>query len=370
MTDTVFEESARPGSGEAPAGSAPRRRWWHRWPDWSERLVVVWSFVYGLAGLYWALGGDGYPFAKTIQDRSSASILEPSSASVVAPAMAAFGAVGVVVGLLMVRGRCTGRARRTLLAFGWTAGAALTFLVPDYSLLGLLVFSPVLVVFVFTGVPGPQELGDILYWHRINLIIVFVGGLLWLAATLAYQRRTGGSCVRCGRGERAAASWTDPAVALRWGRWAVWVAVLSTLPYDITRIAWYFGWPLGITHKFLKDMQDTPRMLDLGLALGVVSTLGSLLMHGLVSRWGEVWPRWVWFKHGRPVHPATAIVPASIVAVVLVPAGLMAIRGYDAGMWGTLGPAVFWAVWGMALGVATYGYHLRRRGSCRHCGRG
>ncbi|MEV7130821.1 NYN domain-containing protein [Streptomyces sp. NPDC093260] len=370
MADTALGEEPAPAAPGKPADTGPRRRWWRRWPDWSGRLVVLWSLAYGLAGLYWALGGDGYPFARTIEDRSSSSILEPSSASVVAPVMAAFGAAGVLAGMLMVRGRCAGRARTALLAFGWTAGVALTFLVPDYSLLGLLVFSPALLVFVFTGVPGPQELGDILYWHRINLIIVFFGGLLWLATTVAYQRRTGGSCVHCGRGERAAAGWTDPAAALRWGRWAVRVAVLSTLPYDITRIAWYFGWPLGITRAFLKDMQDTPHMLDMGLALGVVSTLGSLLMHGLVGHWGEVWPRWVWFKRGRPVHPATAVVPASIVAVVLVPAGLMAARDYDAGMWGTLGPAVFWAVWGAALGVATYGYHLRRRGRCRYCGRG
>ncbi|MEV5546107.1 NYN domain-containing protein [Streptomyces sp. NPDC052309] len=370
MADTAVEE---PDSLRAPKNCedpAPRRRWWHRWPDWSGRLVVVWSVLYGLAGLYWALGGDGYPFAEAVEDRSSSSILEPSSAAVVAPVMAVFGAVGAVAGTLMVRGRGTGRTRRALLAFGWTAGGLLTFLIPDYSLLGLLVFSPVLLVFVFTGVPGPQDLGDILYWHRINLIIVFVGGLLWIATTLAYQRRTGGSCVRCGRGDRAAASWTDPAAALRWSRWAVWTAVISTLPYDITRIAWYFGWPLGITDEFLKDMQDTPNMLEMGLALGVVSTLGSLLMHGLIARWGEVWPRWVWFKRGRPVHPATAVVPASVVAVVLIPAGLMAIRDFDPHMWGTLGPSVFWAVWGVALGVATFGYHLRRRGGCAHCGRG
>ncbi|WP_375803530.1 NYN domain-containing protein, partial [Streptomyces sp. A012304] len=359
MTDTAPKEPDR----LAPNG-------WHRWPDRSGRLVVVWSALYGLAGLYWALGGDGYPFARTVEDRSSSSILEPSSAAVVAPVMAAFGAVGTVVGVLMTRGHGTGRTRKALLAFGWTAGVALALLVPDYSLLGLLVFAPVLLVFVFTGVPGPQELGDILYWHRVHLIIVFVGGLLWLATTLSYQRRTGRRCVRCGRGDRAAAGWTDPAAALRWGRWAVWVAVASTLPYDITRIAWYFGWPMGITDEFLKEMQDTPHMLEIGLALGVVSTLGSLLMHGLVGRWGEVWPRWVWFKRGRPVHPATALVPASVVAVVLIPAGLMAVREYDTAMWGTLGPSVFWVVWGVALGVAAYGYHLRRRGACRHCGRG
>ncbi|MFE7527512.1 hypothetical protein ACFU7Y_17590 [Kitasatospora sp. NPDC057542] len=146
--------------------------------------------------------------------------------------IAVFCAVGVLVGVLMARGWGTAWQRKALLAYGWLSACVLTFLVPDYSLLGLLVFSPLLLVFAVTGVPGHQTMGDILYWHRGNLVIVFVGGLLWAAMTLAYQRRTSGQCVRCGRGAGAAAPWTEAATALRWGRWAVWTAVISTLPYD------------------------------------------------------------------------------------------------------------------------------------------
>ncbi|MDQ0696558.1 hypothetical protein [Streptomyces sp. W4I9-2] len=213
-------------------------------------------------------------------------------------------------------------------------------------------------------------MGDIMYWHRGNLMIVFVGGLLWVAATLAYQRRTNGQCVYCGRAPHGPGAWADPVRLRTWGRRAVWLAVLSTLPYDITRIAWYFGLPLGITDDFLKEMQDTPHMLEIGLALGVVSTLGSLLMHGLVAGWGEVWPRWVWWKKGRTIHPATAVVPAGFVAVVLIPGGLMAVRGFELNSWGITGPAILWVAWGAALGVAAYLYQLRRRGVCRSCGRG
>ncbi|MFE5586027.1 NYN domain-containing protein [Kitasatospora sp. NPDC056531] len=368
MTGPVVETHQE----ESPTATAQAasRRWWSRWPEWSSYLAVAWSLLYGLASLYWALGGAGYPFRKTVNDRASASVLEPSSASVVAPVIAVFCAVGILVGVLMIRGWGTAWQRKALLAYGWLSACLLTFLIPDYSLLGLLAFSPLLLVFAFTGVPGHQTMGDILYWHRENLVIVFAGGLLWGAMTLAYQRRTGGQCVRCGRGSRAAAAWTEPAAALRWGRWAVWTAVISTLPYDITRLAWYFGWPLGITDAFLKNMQDTPRILGIGLGLGCASTLGSLLTHGLVSRWGEVWPRWVPLKRGKRIHPATAIVPASIVSVVLIPGGLMNIRDYDAAMPGTNGPGIFWMVWGAALGIATYSYYLRRRGGCRYCGQG
>lgn len=369
MPNTVTETP--PGGETFPRAAVDRhRRWWSGWPDWSVYLAVAWSALYAAAALYWALGGDGYPFERVDEDRSSGSILEPSRAEAVAPVLAVFCALGVVAGLLMLKNLGTGRVRKVLLAYGWAAGVALTLLIPDYSLLGLLAFSPALLVFVFTGVPGPQDMGDIMYWHRGNLMIVFVGGLLWVAATLAYQRRTNGQCVYCGRAPHGPGTWADPVRLRTWGRRAVWLAVLSTLPYDITRIAWYFGLPLGITDDFLKEMQDTPHMLEIGLALGVVSTLGSLLMHGLVAGWGEVWPRWVWWKKGRTIHPATAVVPAGFVAVVLIPGGLMAVRGFELNSWGMTGPAILWVVWGAALGVAAYLYQLRRRGVCRSCGQG
>ncbi|MFI9055734.1 MULTISPECIES: hypothetical protein [unclassified Streptomyces] len=78
----------------------------------------------------------------------------------------------------------------------------------------------------------------------------------------------------------------------------------------------------------------------------------------------------MWWKRGRTIHPATAVVPAGFVAVVLIPGGLMAVRGFELGSWGITGPAILWTVWGAALGVATYLYQLRRRGVCRSCGQG
>ncbi|MBT2451475.1 NYN domain-containing protein [Streptomyces sp. ISL-43] len=332
---------------------------------------MTWSVVYGAAQLYWALGGAGYPFAKVRDERSTGSILEPSRAEVVAPVFALFCAAAVVAGVLMLRNRGSGRQRKALLAFGWVTAGVLMFVIPDYFMIGLVAFSPLIVVFSFTGIPGPQGgIEDILFWHRDNLVLVFIGGLMWALMTLAYQRRTADQCLNCGRGEGAAASWTSPDRARRWGRWAVYAAVISTLPYDITRIAWYFGYPLGITDAFLKDMQDTEGMLEIGLALGILSTLGSLLTHGLVSKWGEVWPRWVWFKAGRPVNPKTAIIPATVVALALIPGGVMSIARLEAEMWGANGPMIFWLSWGVALGAATYAYYLRRRGECGDCGRG
>ncbi|MBC9713126.1 NYN domain-containing protein [Streptomyces sp. TRM66268-LWL] len=336
---------------------------------WLGYAAALWSLLYGVFGVYWALGGDAvaYPFAPIDEDHRSASLLEGAPAEAVGAAAGVLGLTGVLAGVALARGFGSGRLRTTLLWYGWGLGAVLALVIPDYTLIALAALWPVLIVFAFTGVPGPQDgVADILYWHRVHLIVVFAGGLLWVLAALAYRRRTAGACVRCGRDGRPG---TDPAKLRRWGRRAVWVAVLSQIPYEVTRLAWYFGWPLGITDEFLKEIQETPGMLTMGLAAGLLSLGGAALTHGLTARWGEVFPRWTLFLAGRRVPPLLAVIPATVVAVALIPAGLMSLRlvGDEAG-WGVTGPSVFWTAWGAALGVAALAYHLRRRGVCKRCG--
>ncbi|MFC0625936.1 NYN domain-containing protein [Kribbella deserti] len=332
-----------------------------RWPVVTGTLTAAWSFAYGAAGLAWTLDAPGYPFAVVHEDRTTMSLLEGTPVEVVGPILCGLGLFGGVVALLMTFRPPQGR--RSVLVFGWLLAVTLALLIPDFTLLAMIAFAPAIVVFIFTGVPGPQELGDIVYWHRLNLLIVFAGGVLWAFTTLAYQRRSRGACLACG------STRVDPAKALRWGRWAVAVAVLSTIPYELTRAAWYFGWPLGITDEFHQMMVDTPGMLEIGLAMALASIGGSLLTHGLVRPWGEVYPRWIWFRAGRRVPPRLAIIPAGLVALALVPAGLMNLRlPFEEGLWALNGPGVLWTVWGVALGVATYAYHLRRRTACAKCG--
>jgi hypothetical protein len=59
----------------------------------------------------------------------------------------------------------------------------------------------------------------------------------------------------------------------------------------------------------------------------VVDLAGAFLTLGLVQRWGEVFPRWVPFLSGKRVPPAMAIVPASLVTVMVTSAGLQVVRG-------------------------------------------
>jgi len=339
------------------------------WPKLTGYATALWSFAYGVLGVYWSLGGADYPFAKVADDRATGSILEGTPADVVAPIMAAIGLGGAVLAIVMTRTRRPrGWVLQTIAA---VLAIGLALVIPDYTLIALVAFSPALIVFAFTGVPGSQDLGDILYWHRVNLVLIFIGGLLWAATAIAYHRRSRNTCVSCGRGEGPEKAWTTPDQALRWGRIAVAIAVVANLPYEFTRVAWYVGWPLGITDEFHQMMVDTPGMLEMGLAMAFMGIGGGILTHGLVRRWGEAYPRWIWFKAGKRVPPLLAIIPASLVAVVLIPAGLMnAQLPTSADHWAVNLPGVLWVVWGAGLGAATYAYYLRRRTTCRRCGRG
>jgi hypothetical protein len=162
----------------------------------------------------------------------------------------------------------------------------------------------------------------------------------------------------------------------------VTVAVAVPVLYALTRWAWALGIPLGVTSEFLREeARETPDIFLAGAMLATVAVGGALLTVGLIRPWGEIYPRWIPYLRGKPVKPRTAIIPASLVAVLIFTAGVHAIRaelfGYypeNSGLgeenWGTTAPGLLWPLWGVALGGAVLAYHLRRRGPCRRCGRG
>ncbi|WP_344007917.1 hypothetical protein, partial [Isoptericola halotolerans] len=146
--------------------------------------------------------------------------------------------------------------------------------------------------------------------------------------------------------------------------------------YGLTRIAWALGIPLGFSREEVESMRGVDLLGPVGL--GSFALLGAVLTLGLYQRWGDVFPRWTLGLAGERVPVGLAVVPATVVAVAVLPAGVSMIAiglseglfGLDAETWAAVGPAFLWPLWSLALGAATYAYWLRRRGTCRTCGRG
>jgi hypothetical protein len=341
-----------------------------RWPQWAGPAAALWSLLYGALGLRWALGGAGFPFGGTHDDTALAA----ARAAVAGPVIAAVGLAGGMLALGMAGGRWRGPARRLTIGVGAAMAVTLAVVIPGHRPLMALARTPLVLVGAPFGWPPQLSLGEFfssMYpWPVVNELLLILGGLLWAAATLAYARRTGDACAHCGRGGHAGA-WTTPASARRWGAWAVAVAVAVPVFYALTRWAWALGIPLGFSRQELRAQAiESPGIWLAGAGLATLAAGGALLTLGLVQRWGEVYPSWIPFLRGRPVRPRTAVIPATVVAVLVTSAGMAHLRALLAGQislnWGT-GPALLWPLWGATLGAAALAYHLRRRGSCRHC---
>jgi hypothetical protein len=346
---------------------APRASYrWRRWPEWAAYAAGAWSLIYGMLGLYWTLGGAGFPFGSENDPQATLSILGGMRAETGAPVVAALGLIGAAVAVAMARAWGRGRPRAALLAFAWTAAAGLALVIPDYRVLMATAYAPIFVI----GAPfdwPPGNFFDVITWPVVNQFICIGGGILWAVAALTYQRRT-----RPGRVD-ADAGWTTPAAAARWGKWAVSVAVIVPILYAVTRWAWALGIPLGITEDLLREGQAVGAWWA-GAALATVAIGGAILTLGLIQRWGEIFPRWLLFLAGKRVPLALAIVPAALVSILVTTAGLMFVRltlldGFRLGErvltldenWAALAPELLWPIWGAALGMATLAYYYRRR---------
>ncbi|MET8622433.1 hypothetical protein ABZW30_01510 [Kitasatospora sp. NPDC004669] len=165
----------------------------------------------------------------------------------------------------------------------------------------------------------------------------------------------------------------------RWAVRAAYAISLLVLPSCLWRIGGFIlDLPL-LEHGPIPPDRD-PASLDgwaYILTLSVLSEALALLCTGLVSRWGEVWPRWIPALRGRRIPVLAAVIPAGLGATVLMvfPYAMamfacgLTIRG-DRGFglvthgWQT---AAFWvsylplAAWGPVLAVLTVHYYRRRR---------
>ncbi len=367
--------------GAAPARGGQLRGWQH----WAPYAAVAWSLIYAALGIYWAVSGRGFPYTpETVSDPLGPVLgrLGPGVAWIV---VLVVGIPAAALGVAAVRG--VRRLRPLLIAAGAVLAGVLLLFMADLMLLETLGYVPFTLFRLITGGDTSFYLKTLaqIKWSLAHQLFCLIGGFLWLAATVSYARLSRDACLYCGRRD-GPQGWQSPEQAARWGRIAVVVAMAVPLFYAFTRYAWALGLPLGMTEEYWRSGQERG-MWVAGLFLANFGLVGALLMLGLVQRWGEVFPRWMVGLAGRRVPIALAVVPASLVSVVLVVGGLsiwsslgqMAAALASTGVAGSeltgaiifqVGPTLLFPVWGIALAVATLGYYYRRRGPCSICGRG
>lgn len=355
------------------------------WQRWTPYAAVAWSLIYAALGVYWAVGGRGFPYTPETVSSGMEPLLGQFGPVAAWIFVILAGIPAAALGMAMLRG-LRGKALRSLFI---TAGILLTgvllLLMTGLDLLIKVGYIPGAILGLLTAEKGQAYLEAWTQWATIHQLLCLLGGFLWMAATVSYTRRSGDACLYCGRGDRPE-GWTSSNKAARWGRIAVVVAMVAPVFYALTRFGWALGIPLGMSEEYLRQGQESGMWIG-GLTLATFCLVGALFMLGLVQRWGEVFPRWVIALAGRRVPIALAMVPAALASVLLIVGGIgiwsglgqMITNASASGVVGSelvgvivfqLGPTLLFPVWGVALAIATLGYYYRRRGPCDVCGRG
>jgi hypothetical protein len=356
------------------------------WQRWTPYAAVAWSLIYSALGVYWAVSGCGFPYTLETASDGLGPLLGRFVPGVAWIVVILAGIPAAAVGMAMLRG-VPSRALRTLFII---AGVLLTVILlllsTSLDLLVKLGYFPYIIFRLITGAEAGSYLEGYTQWAVVHQVLCLLGGFLWLAATVCYSRRSGNACLYCGRRDEPE-GWTSPDQAARWGRPAVYVAMVAPVFYALTRYAWALGFPLGMSEELFRHGQESGKWILGALFLGNFVLAGAFLMFGLVQRWGEVFPRWMIGLSGRRVPIALAVIPASLASELLVVGGIgiwsglgqMVANATASGAEGMgligeiifqVGPTLLFPVWGVALAVATLGYYYRRRGPCSMCGRG
>ena len=375
--------------GAETAGTVLARGGWVReWQRWAPHAAVAWSLVYAALAVYWAVSRRGFPYGPSTEPGGMAMgpLIGRFGPAVAWIVVLVAGIPAAAVGTAMLRGVRSRTLRPLFVTAGTVLAGVLLLLMTGLNLLVLFGYIPYVVFDLFTSAKvGPGYLKDLTQWTVVHQLLCLVGGFLWLAATVSYGRRSRDACLHCGRRD-GPEGWQGANRAARWGRIAVYVSMVAPVFYALTRVAWALGFPLGMSAEHLRRGQERGMWVS-GLFLAIFGLVGAVLTLGLVQRWGELFPRWMIGLAGRRVPIALAVVPASLVSVLLVVGGIviwshldqMVARLVASGAKGMeliegiafpVGPTLLFPVWGVALAVATLGYCYRRRGPCAVCGRG
>jgi hypothetical protein len=381
MNKTLVSKGSGMGSA-VPAGQGGIRTW----QSWAPYGAVAWSLAYSVMGIYWAVSGLGFPYTPEAISDALGPLLGRFGPEMDWIVVVMAGLPAAALGVAMLRGVRGKLLRPLIITAGLLLAGALLLLMTGLNLLVLVGYIPAALLGRFTAERSQAYLQGWTQWATIHQLLCLVGGFLWMGATACYARRSAGACVYCGRRD-GPEGWTSPNKAARWGRIAVYMAMVAPFFYAFTHYAWALGFPLGMSETYLHQGQASGTWIS-GLFLATFGLVGALLMLGLVQRWGEVFPRWMIGLAGRRVPIALAIIPASLVSVLLIVGGIgvwsdlnRMVAAWAAGgaeslgsLGGViifqLGPTLLFPVWGIALAVAALGYYYRRRGPCNMCGRG
>ncbi|MGW2372290.1 MULTISPECIES: hypothetical protein [Kitasatospora] len=152
-------------------------------------------------------------------------------------------------------------------------------------------------------------------------------------------------------------------------RWALRLAralPFVLLPHCLWRLPFAFDFRMGLVDPAAPAYEwwDTPYVF----ALSLITEALALLTVGLVSGWGEVFPRWVPFLRGHRVPPLGPLIATLLGGLVLF--GLFGLQplvwfgvvdevGFGNIWWEALyrvcvSPAMLWGPITIALGIAYY----------------
>jgi hypothetical protein len=343
--------------------------------------IAVLATFYGVTGIFWEISGQPFPVGDA--DPYSSSLLFNAPSAAVGRGLVALAGIA---GLLAVLSATGGRKakppvglRAAVAAMAVVMCLVAMVLVGDARLLSVLGYLPVILAKVSYDPQIQEAMPRLLDASLLNLLALATGAALWVALAVEVDRNYRGACQRCGRNEATVHGPFSAASAARWGRVAVLIAVTVPLVYAVTRICWAFGFPLGVDTAVQDDMVS--RGMDTSaLGLGGMALAGAVLTLGLVQRWGEAFPRWIPGLAGKRVPISLAVVPATFVAMAIIPASVTMIMmagmpsggiipAFSPSNWAPFGPAFLWPLWGVALAAAALAYYLRRRGTCRDCHR-
>ena len=315
----------------------------------SHLVPIVLAPLALLAGTVGAWLADApHPLAN-LDDNFGQSLGPFGSTVAAAWSLVAAGCFAVAaIALTAPGGRPLHRQRRSVAI----ATAAVGLLMLDHTLLMLLGYLPMLLIRLLMG---NTELLPELVSPGLGMQVALAAGLIGLLLALR-RASTPATTTYDAKDLQRATEQTR--------KWTL-LAMEAPLVYALSRVLMFLQVP-GFTSP---DFSLGLRLAGLGLA--TASCLGVLLTWGLIRPWGERFPRWAVGLAGRRVPIDVAVIPALVVAALILAASrALFLDAFTSGsdQWREqleaplIGlPQLLWPLWGVALAMAALAYQRRRR---------